>query len=107
MGHLGITATFDESGKIDFKKINSVNGILSINNTTYLQLPSAEDDQLSKVKKCCLIKKQMIKYLFMIICFFAIKFFVKIVFLISYFKIFTHKLGTFIILYQLLYAISC
>ncbi len=51
IGPLGITATFDETGKIDFKKINNVNNILSIGNSIPLRLPSSKEDPTPKVKK--------------------------------------------------------
>lgn len=56
IGALEISATLDETGKIDFKKINNVNDILSIRNTTPLGLPSVEEEQPPKVKK--LLPKQ-------------------------------------------------
>lgn len=51
IGPLGITATLDETGKIDFKRVNNVNNILSIGNGIPLGLPSAEENQTPKVKK--------------------------------------------------------
>lgn len=51
IGPLGITATLDETGKIDFKRVNNVNNILSIGNSIPLGLPSAEENQTPKLKK--------------------------------------------------------
>lgn len=51
IGPLGITAPLDETGKIDFKRVNNVNNILSTRNSTLLELPLAEEEQPPKVKK--------------------------------------------------------
>lgn len=49
-GTLRISATVDRTGKIDFKKINNTNNILSIKNNAHLELPDTEG-QPPKVKK--------------------------------------------------------
>lgn len=52
IGPLRITATLDETGRIDFKKVNSVNNILSIGDNILLGPPLlAEEGQTPKVKK--------------------------------------------------------
>lgn len=48
---LGINTTLDENGKIDFKRVNNVNNILSIGNSIDLGISSVEDEQSPKVKK--------------------------------------------------------
>lgn len=51
LGTLGISATVDETEKINLKKITNVNNILSISDTSPLKLPSTEKEQPPKVKK--------------------------------------------------------
>ena len=51
LGTLEIATTLDESGKIDLKKTNNINNILSVSNTPFLELSSKEKGQPLKVKK--------------------------------------------------------
>jgi len=51
IGPLSIVAPIDETGKIDFRKITSVNNLLSVGSNTQLSLPSANGEQPPRVKK--------------------------------------------------------
>lgn len=51
IGPLGVTATLNEAGKIDFKRIDNVNSILTIGNSMPLRLPSTKETQAPKIKK--------------------------------------------------------
>ena len=57
IGSLGITALVDDTGKIDFERVNSINNILSIESNTLLGLPSSEEKQQAKIKKLRCDKK--------------------------------------------------
>lgn len=57
IGSLGITALVDDTGKIDFERVNSINNILSIESNTLLGLPSSEEKQPAKIKKLRCDKK--------------------------------------------------
>ncbi len=57
IGSLEINALVDDTGKIDFEKVNSINNILSIESNTLLGLPALEEKQQSKIKKLRCDKK--------------------------------------------------
>ena len=57
IGSLGITALVDDTGKIDFERVNSINNILSIESNTLLGLPTSEEKQQAKIKKLRCDKK--------------------------------------------------
>lgn len=57
IGSLGITALVDDTGKIDFERVNSINNILSIESNTLLGLPTSEEKQQAKIKKLLCDKK--------------------------------------------------
>lgn len=57
IGSLEINALVDDTGKIDFEKVNSINNILSIENNTLLGLPTSEEKQQAKIKKLRCDKK--------------------------------------------------
>lgn len=57
IGALTITATTNEFGKINFKKINNIDSILSIEQNPQLKIPPIEDKKILKIKKLPNTKK--------------------------------------------------
>ena len=57
IGSLEINALVDDTGKIDFERVNSINNILSIESNTLLGLPTSEEKQQAKIKKLRCDKK--------------------------------------------------
>ena len=57
IGSLEINVPVDDTGKIDFERVNSINNILSIESNTLLGLPTSEEKQQAKIKKLRCDKK--------------------------------------------------
>lgn len=57
LGSLEINALVDDTGKIDFERVNSINNILSIESNTLLGLPTSEEKQQAKIKRLRCDKK--------------------------------------------------